>query len=100
MDAKIPPGVVMPRDEDSTSGAEAIDRIIDDVLDRRHFCVSGLGLEWAPRVDEEMCWEVFRGRLLDPAHTRERRRFLSWNVFQTVETGGHSPEPLLSVKLD
>src|SRR5262249_2204258 len=41
----------------------------------------------------------FRGRLLDPAHTRQCRAFLAWNI-HSVEDGARSAEPLLSVKLD
>jgi hypothetical protein len=38
--------------------------------------------------------------LLDPAHTRERRSFEAWNVYQTTPESGRSGEPLLAVKFD
>jgi hypothetical protein len=58
-----------------------------------------LQLEWKHLPAEETSWEVFRGHLLDPAHTRQRRTFESWNVYQTSPEG-RSAEPLLSLKLD
>lgn len=62
------------------------------------YAAHGLDLLWQVPVDEEISWEIFRGRLLDPAHTRQTRRFRSWNIFQ-LEEGTCSSEPLLSVKL-
>src|SRR5258708_7144101 len=47
---------------------------------------------------EELVWEIFQGRLLDPAHTRQRRCFESWNVCAVPE--GDPAAPLLSLKLD
>ena len=44
-------------------------------------------------------WEIFQGRLLDPAHTRQRAVFEVWNVFLILD-GVRSGEPLLSLKLD
>jgi hypothetical protein len=65
-----------------------------------HFFVGpATHLEWNHVATEDVPWEVFRGRLLDPAHTRQRRTFEAWNVYLIGE-GGRSPEPLLSVKLD
>src|SRR5438093_10176985 len=93
----------MPRCHDSraadATAPSCVEDIIADVLHPRHFCVRGLILEWAPPAHEEISWEVYRGRLLDPAQTRERGRFVSWHVFQ-MDDGARSPEPLLSVKLD
>ncbi|OAI54288.1 hypothetical protein AYO44_15210 [Planctomycetaceae bacterium SCGC AG-212-F19] len=48
---------------------------------------------------EELTWEIFHGRLLDAAQTRERRTFESWNVYW-VDDAGRSGEPILSVKFD
>src|SRR5262245_66247250 len=56
-------------------------------------------LGWSYGCLEECSWEVLRGRLLDPAHTRERRTFTCWNL-HTLEGGGASGEPVLSLKLD
>jgi hypothetical protein len=65
-----------------------------------HFYVGpALLLEWPRASREETSWEVFRGRLLDPAHTRQRRTFTTWNVY-AVTPEGRAHEPLLSLKLD
>jgi hypothetical protein len=56
-------------------------------------------LEWEHVDAEDVSWEVFRGRLLDPAHTRQRRTFENWNIY-LLEEAGRSAEPLLSVKWD
>ncbi len=75
-------------------------RLAAEVLQPEHFYVgTGLMLEWDHAAKEETSWEIFQGRLLDPAHTRERRVFETWNVYQ-IEVGGRSAEPLLSLKWD
>jgi len=75
-------------------------RIIADALSPAHFFVRPpLRLESEHVAAEEVSWEVFRGRLLDPAHTRQRRTFEAWNVYLWGDEG-RSTEPLLSVKLD
>jgi hypothetical protein len=75
-------------------------RLIADAIRPGHFFVGpARRLEWDHIVAEEVSWEVFRGRLLAPAHTRERRTFEAWNIYVFAD-GVRSPEPLLSVKLD
>jgi hypothetical protein len=65
-----------------------------------HFFVGpGLRLECEHVAREELVWEIYRGRLLDPAHTRQRRVFEAWNVY-TIRSEGRSAEPLLALKLD
>ena len=65
-----------------------------------HFYLgANLALEWDHAETEETSWEVFQGRLLDPAYTRERRVFETWNVYQ-IETDARSAEPVLSLKWD
>jgi hypothetical protein len=79
---------------------DAVRSLLAQLLLPGHFFQAGsTSLEWEAAVREETAWEVFRGRLLDPAHTRRRQTFLSWNVFLRTGTG-RSDEPLLSVKLD
>jgi hypothetical protein len=56
-------------------------------------------LGWTHAVPEVVSWEVFRGRLLDPAHTRERADFTVWNVHLCGPEGA-SAEPVLSLKLE
>jgi hypothetical protein len=48
---------------------------------------------------EESAWEIFRGHLLDPAQTRERRTFEAWNLY-LIEAGVRPAQPVLSVKFD
>src|SRR5947209_1706367 len=56
--------------------AEVVRQVAADVIRPAHFFASGnLELEWEHAEEEEVSWEVFRGRLLDPAQTRQRRRF-------------------------
>jgi hypothetical protein len=79
---------------------ETVRRLAAEVLAPAHFfTASGLRLEGDHVAREELVWEIFRGRILDPAHTRQRRTFEAWNVYQ-VGAEGRSAEPLLSLKLD
>jgi hypothetical protein len=74
--------------------------VVAEALRPAHFFArGGTRLEWDHVAAGEVAWEVFRGRLLDPAHTRERRTFEAWNVYALAE-GGRSAEPLLAVKFD
>jgi len=61
--------------------------------------VPPLKLDLHSPAEEESFWEMFRGRALDHTQTRNRRRFLSWNVFDRDQTTP-GDEPLLSVKWD
>src|SRR4051794_5681695 len=71
-----------------------------EVLRPGHFFTGpGVLLEWESCPAEGTFWEVFQGRLLDPAHTRQRRTFEAWNVYQRGPEG-RSGEPVLSLKLD
>jgi hypothetical protein len=64
--------------------------LLKAILRPGHFYVGPhLSLTWTGPCAEAIAWEIFRGRLLDPAHTRQTRTFLTWNV-----------EPFLSVKMD
>src|SRR3989442_6302666 len=76
-----------------------IERIIAEVLNPGHFYVQGLELRWLPAQEEEIAWELFRGRLVDAAQTRARRRFRAWNILQ-LSDGAGAAEPLLSIKRD
>src|SRR5713226_759178 len=66
---------------------------------RSALCAPRSALEWQHCPSEEVAWEIHQGRLLDPAHTRLRQRFESWNVFD-IRSGNRSAEPILSLKLD
>lgn len=79
---------------------DSVRALLADVLDMRHFWTGpSLQLEAGHQPAEECSWDVFQGRLLDPAHTRHRATFESWNLF-AIQEGIRSPEPLLSLKLD
>lgn len=74
--------------------------LIAEAIHPVHFFVSGsLSLEWQHDPFEEIAWEIYQGQLPEPAHTRLRQSFESWNIF-CIESGSRSAEPLLSVKLD
>lgn len=90
-----------PRPSDAgSSKSPDVRALIGEVLAPGHFfAASTIGLAWEPARPEETSWEIYQGRLLDPAHTTQRRTFEAWNLFQ-VEDGARSAEPLLSVKLD
>jgi hypothetical protein len=75
-------------------------RFAAEVMAPAHFFVApDLELEWSDCPREETVWEIFRGRLLDPAHTRQRTVFETWNVWERAPEG-RSGEPVLSLKLD
>jgi hypothetical protein len=80
--------------------SELVREIITDVMAPAHFFASPtLKPEWQVGVREEIPWELFQGRLLDPGHTRLQRSFESWNVHRDSD-GGRSAQPLLAVKFD
>ncbi|MFL5341792.1 MAG: hypothetical protein ACJ8F7_16730, partial [Gemmataceae bacterium] len=77
----------------------AIAESIEEVLTPGHFYVAPpLHLAWSGPTDEDVVWEIFRGRALDRSQTRSRQRFLAWNVRDLRDE--HVDEPLLSVKWD
>lgn len=57
-----------------------------------------LALHWEATPSETIRWEIYQGRLLDPAHTREMKQFEAWSVYQIVDDQ-RAAEPLLCVKL-
>jgi hypothetical protein len=91
--------VTIPPPPDGVS-PEVIRELLAGVLRPGHFFVpSPFALVAAHNAAEELSWEVFRGRLLDPAYTRLRRTFEAWNLF-LVADGRRSDEPLLALKFD
>jgi len=78
---------------------------IGDLLERllapaNFFVGKDVVLQWDQVLDEETTWEIFHGRLLDPAHTRQRAVFSSWNVLLALPPGGPHPTAMvLSLKL-
>jgi hypothetical protein len=74
--------------------------VLSEVIAADHFFVSNTKtLTVVHDTLEEVPWEIFHGRLLDPAHTRLRRSFAAWNVFVSEGTDS-SLEPVLSLKLE
>ncbi len=89
-----------PGSTDEAPTRDTIRRLAEYVLAPHHFYLaSGLSLEGEHVLARGQRWELFRGRLLDPAHTRQEQTFEEWNVF-LIEVGIRSPEPLLSLKFD
>jgi hypothetical protein len=94
----------------NVASASQLAQIIGDVLRPCHFLTPAHSpLTCTGPQLEEIAWEIFRGRLLDAAQTREVHTFTTWNVFApstwlghpAYTTPGSAPdEPLLSVKLD
>src|SRR5713226_8938123 len=75
-------------------------KVIGAAIEPAHFFIARpLILEWQHCPSEEVSWEIHQARLLDPAHTRLRQFFESWNVFD-IRSGNRSAEPILSLKLD
>src|SRR4051794_40587614 len=62
------------------------------------FAAPVLQLRWEFAAPETVRWEIYQGRLLDAAHTREVKEFEAWSIYEVVE-GQPAAEPLLSVKL-
>jgi hypothetical protein len=88
-----PPSAILDRESPDLLG---VGQLIDALMRPGHFFVApGLRLAWTAARAEEVPWEVFRGRLLDPAQTRLKGSFLSWHV---TEAG--ADEPLLAVRFD
>jgi hypothetical protein len=79
---------------------DQVRRLAADALRPAQFYLgNGLTVELEHQVREEVSWEIYRGRLLDPAHTARRHVFEAWNLF-LINENGRSAEPLLSLKLD
>src|SRR5437899_2158055 len=81
---------------------ETVGWLMGEVLRPGHFYVApDLHCRGEGPLPEECLWEVFQGRLLDPAHTRQKRTFHTWNLHLCREGECSSfTDPLLSLKLD
>ncbi len=81
---------------------ESVAVLLDEMFRPAHFFLGPeLELHWEHENKQELVWEIFQGRLLDPAHTRQRRTFAAWKVFATSPQGLDRPdEPLLALYLD
>ncbi len=76
--------------------------LITEMFRPAHFFLGPeLELEWEHEAEQELVWEIFQGRLIDPAHTRQRRSFAAWKIYATSQRGEDRPnEPLLALYLD
>src|SRR5262249_19508963 len=89
----LPPG--KPGDWSTTGLGCVVDLIFSP---SNFFLAQGIHLAFE-HLQEEISWELFRGRLLDPAHSRIRKSFEAWNAY-LVDDGRRSAEPILALKLD
>jgi hypothetical protein len=82
--------------------SQSIAVLIAEMFRPAHFFLGPeLELEWEHANEQELVWEIFQGRLLDPAHTRQRRSFAAWKVYAASPQGQSRPnEPLLALYLD
>ncbi len=76
--------------------------LITEMFRPAHFFLGPeLELEWENEAEQELVWEIFQGRLLDPAHTRQRRSFAAWKIYaSSPQEEGRPNEPLLALYLD
>ena len=72
-------------------------RLAARLLSPRRFFAPGLTLSFRHDPAERLAWEVFHGRLLDPAHTRRQQTFETWGLHAIP---GPPDEALLSLKYD
>lgn len=75
-------------------------QLFDDVFRPCHFYVGPeLDVIWHDRVELTLPWEIYQGRLLDAAQTRQQRSFLAWTVTQQTD---HRPadRPLVALLWD
>src|SRR5262245_52812700 len=79
---------------------DAVRQLVPVVFQARHFFLAGgrrIQVEHTP--ERRRRWEIFRGRLLDPSHTREETTFEEWNL-HLLEGESRPPEPVLSLLAD
>lgn len=81
---------------------ESVQSLIGQMFrDEQFYLGPDLTLRWERAAEQELLWEVFQGRLLDPAHTRQRRCLVAWKVYELLPTPQEQPgEPLLALYLD
>ncbi|MCI0681051.1 MAG: hypothetical protein L0Y71_03015 [Gemmataceae bacterium] len=75
-------------------------QLFDDVFRPGHFRVGpDLHLVWRFRAEVSLPWEIYQGRLLGAAQTREQRSFLAWDVTQHTNRGS-ADRPLIALLWD
>jgi hypothetical protein len=79
---------------------DRVRRLVTEALRSVHFFVNpAIRLDREHREAEEISWEIFHGRLLDPAQTTRRQTFEAWNLY-LVDPDGRSADPVLAVRWD
>lgn len=80
---------------------DALRTLFAEMTGPAHFFLgTQLDWQWEYAAVEERVWEIFRGQLLDPAHTRQRRSFEAWKVYAQTPGEERASEPLLALYLD
>jgi hypothetical protein len=76
-------------------GQKAIRAAVGRVLRAGQFYVGAKRLRIEHIECQQAAWEIFRGHLLDPAHTRHTASFEAWNVF--LDDQSTALTPLISI---
>lgn len=75
-------------------------QLFDELFRPGHFYVGpDLDAVWRNRAEITLPWEVYQGRLLDAAQTRQERSFLAWTLTQQTEQGP-ADRPLMALLWD
>ena len=77
--------------------ASSLASLAERFLSPRRFFAPGLTLTLRHDPAECLTWEIFQGRLLDPAHTRQTRTFVTWGLYADP---GSADEPILALRFD
>ncbi len=81
--------------------ADVVRELCGEVTRPSHFFVAPpLRLERQHHAAEELFWEIYHGRLLDGAQTRQRRQFEAWAVYAIEPDGLRPAEPIVGVRFD
>lgn len=90
---------VVPTQSPEPVSLQRVAELCAEMLRAAHFFLGpDLALEWEQAAEDELIWEIFQGRLLDPAHTRQRRTLAAWKIYAQGEE--RASEPLLALYLD
>jgi hypothetical protein len=74
--------------------------LFDDVFRPCHFYIGpDLDVAWRHGVEITLPWEIYQGRLLDAAQTRQERTFLAWTLTQRTQQGP-ADRPLVALLWD
>jgi hypothetical protein len=93
---------IVPSELSGSIEPENLAALLAEMFRPAHFFLGPeLELEWQHCAEQELAWEIFQGRLLDPAHTRQRRSFEVWKLYaKNLREEDRPSEPLLALHLD